>query len=124
MAAGALKKGAVDFVEKPVSDQELLDLVHSVLRSDAGRQELRETIRQVKTKLRALTPREHIVLDGIRLGKEPKTIARELHVSRKTVDWHARSLRNRLGVASNEQLLILLGKCSLLFETGSDRLPS
>jgi FixJ family two-component response regulator len=124
MAAGALKKGAVDFVEKPVSDQELLDLVHQVLRSDADRQEWRATMRQVKAKLETLTPRERAVLDGIRLGKDPKTLARELHVSRKTVDWHARSLRNHLGVPSNEQLLILLGKYCLLFETDPGRLPS
>jgi FixJ family two-component response regulator len=118
MAAGAFKKGAMDFLAKPVGDQALLDLVHEVLQRDARDRERREATRQVKKKLDALTARERTVLEGLTRGQSPKVIAHDLHLSRKTVDWHVRSLRNQLGVSSNEQLLLLLFQCGLLSEAG------
>lgn len=120
MAVKALKKGAADFIEKPISDQELLDLTHDVLQRDALRRERREAARQVRDKLSSLTPRERAILEHVKLGKAPKAIAHELCLSRKTVDWHLSSLRGKLGVPSNEQLLLLLSKCNLLFETNSN----
>jgi len=117
MAAGAFKKGAADFLAKPIGGQELLDLVHEVLQKDAIAHEQKDAVRQVKRRLGTLTPRERTVLEGVKVGKNPKAIARELHISRKTVDWHMRSLREQLGVSSNEQLLLLLYRCNLLEET-------
>ncbi|MGE5295920.1 MAG: response regulator transcription factor [Solirubrobacterales bacterium] len=117
MAVKALKKGAADFVEKPIGDQELLDLTHEMLQRDARRQDRRETARLVREKLGSLTPRERLILEHVKLGKAPKMIAHELRLSRKTVDWHLSGLRGKLGVPSNEQLLLLLSKCDLLFET-------
>jgi len=121
MAVRALKKGAADFLEKPVTDQELLDLVHEVLQKNAARRERREAARQVRQKLETLTPRERMILESIKLGKNPKGIGHELCLSRKTVDWHLSSLRGKLGVLSNEQLLLLLAKCDLLFEAEPGR---
>ena len=121
MAVKTLKKGAVDFVEKPFSDQELLDMVHDILQKDAMRLEQITTARHIRKKLDALTSREREVLEHLGLGKSPKAIAYELCVSRKTIDWHTSSLRGKMGVESNAQLLLLLCKTGLLLATRANR---
>ena len=121
MAVKALKKGAAHFVEKPFSDQELLDMVHDILQKDAMRLEHRATARRIRKKLDALTSREREVLEHLKFGESPKAIAYDLCVSRKTVDWHTSSLRGKLGVESNAQLLLKLYKAGLLSATCTNR---
>ncbi len=114
MAVGALKKGAADFIEKPPGDQQLLDVVHEVLREDARQREARKATQHVEQKLARLTDRERQVLEALEEGKSPKTMAHELSLSRKTVDWHISSLRRKMGCQTNEQLLMTLYKAGLL----------
>ncbi|HOV76457.1 MAG TPA: response regulator, partial [Sedimentisphaerales bacterium] len=61
MAVEAMKKGAYDFLEKPVGDQVLLDRINAALAEDKRRRESRVEVTALKQKLDLLTPREHEV---------------------------------------------------------------
>ena len=113
MAVEAMQKGAVDFIQKPFRDQELLDRIHLALRTDEERRAEAHRIDEVQTLIDRLTQREHEVFDLVVTGKPNKVIAYELGVSQRTVEIHrarvmekmrARSLADlvRMHIASNE----------------------
>jgi RNA polymerase sigma factor (sigma-70 family) len=113
MAVEAMQKGAVDFIQKPFRDQELLDRIHLALRTDEERRAEAHRIDEVQSLIDRLTQREHEVFDLVVTGKPNKVIAYELGVSQRTVEIHrarvmekmrARSLADlvRMHIASNE----------------------
>lgn len=113
-AVDALKNGAVDFVEKPVRSQFLLDKVQCAVERHVQtlhRRTLRQTI---ESKLALLTDRENGILAQVIRGKSPKSIALELGLSRKTIDCHLTSIREKMGVESTPQLIKLLYESGLL----------
>jgi len=113
MAVDAMQKGAVDFIQKPFRDQELLDRIHLALRTDEERRAEAHRIDEVQSLIDRLTQREHEVFDLVVTGKPNKVIAYELGVSQRTVEIHrarvmekmrARSLADlvRMHIASND----------------------
>jgi two-component system, LuxR family, response regulator DctR len=110
MAVEALKKGALDFVEKPFGDDALVDRVRHALVSDAEqRAKLAEgDIRGAQ--LARLTQREHEVMLRVVAGKLNKVIADELHVSIRTVEVHRARVYAKLDVGSAAELATLLAK--------------
>ena len=113
MAVEAMQKGAVDFIQKPFRDQELLDRIHLALRTDEERRAEAERVDEVQSLIGRLTQREHEVFDLVVTGKPNKVIAYELGVSQRTVEIHrarvmekmqARSLADlvRMHIASKE----------------------
>jgi len=104
-AVSALKKGAVDFIEKPVHDADFLALIaDAVLLSGAG---LRDRTRRVSAaaRLAALTQREREVLQGIVAGKPNKVIADELGISVRTVEAHRARVMEKTGTATVAELV-------------------
>ncbi|MEF9943456.1 MAG: response regulator transcription factor [Burkholderiaceae bacterium] len=95
MAVNTLKKGAVDFVEKPFDQAALKAQVERMLieartrRSDSERQSLNEAL------LGKLTPREQQVLERIVAGRLNKQIADDLGISIKTVEAHRASIMDK-----------------------------
>ncbi|MEN6428507.1 MAG: response regulator [Phycisphaerales bacterium] len=108
MAVEALKKGAMDFVEKPAGGQHLLDKVHDAIKESARLRQKEMAAKDIRSKLDLLTSREREVLDCVRAGKQAKVIARELGLSRKTVDWHLSVIRQKMDVESSSELILLL----------------
>ena len=108
MAVQALKKGAVDFLEKPAGGQPLLDKVYDAVKESTRLRQEQVAAKDMRSKLALLTSREKEVLDRVEAGKQVKAIARELGLSRKTVDWHLSVIRQKMGVASSGELLLLL----------------
>jgi two-component system response regulator FixJ len=105
MAVRALKGGAVDFLEKPFTDQELIDTVNEALARDA-RQRVKEAERaKVKERIARLTPREREVMDLVIEGKPNKVIAAELGLSPKTVEVHRSRVMAKMQVSSLAALL-------------------
>ena len=95
MAVTALKKGAVDFIEKPFDHAALRQLVEKML-VEANRrrtQNEREIIGQQK--MAKLTPRERQVLERIVSGRLNKQIADDLGISIKTVEAHRDSIMDK-----------------------------
>jgi two-component system response regulator FixJ len=107
MAVRALKGGAVDFMEKPFSDQQLLERVREAI--DADRRRRRETAEhaEITARFACLTARERDVLAGVIAGKANKFIALELGVGTKTVEAHRAKLMKKLKVDSLADLIRL-----------------
>ena len=104
MAVRAMKAGAIDFIEKPFNDQELLERVEQALALDA-RQRQEEAQRRIAIeRLELLTPREREVLEKVVCGKLNKVIAAELGISMKTVEAHRAKVMGKMGVNSPAEL--------------------
>jgi two-component system response regulator DctR len=108
MAVGALKKGAFDFLEKPVEDNALVDVVIRALATNARHQANQETQATVATRLAQLTPREQEVMQQVLAGKFNKVIADELNISMRTVEVHRSRVFEKMGVRSAVELAQLL----------------
>jgi len=105
MAVSALKRGALDFVEKPFAEKDLLRLVRQALERDRGQAEARLRLAEVRRRLDSLTAREREVLALVVDGKPNKLVADELGISPKTVEVHRAHLMEKMGVGSLAELV-------------------
>ena len=107
MAVRAVKAGALDFIEKPFSDQLLLDRVRQALEIDLEVREVRRRREDALRRLATLTAREREVLDLVVAGKANKEIASALGVSPKTVEVHRAHVMSKMCVDSLAELIRL-----------------
>jgi FixJ family two-component response regulator len=105
MAVRAVKAGAIDFIEKPFSDQLLLDRVRQALEIDLEAREVRRRREDARRRLATLTGREREVLNLVVAGKANKEIAFELGVSPKTVEVHRAHVMSKMCVDSLAELI-------------------
>ncbi len=108
MAVEAIKAGAVDFIEKPFRDQVLLDSIQRALELDAKARREQAERADIEAKIARLTPRERQIADLVVLGKSTKTIAYELGISQKTVDFHRVNILEKMRVDSVVELVRLM----------------
>lgn len=105
LAVEAMKRGAVDFIEKPFPDDVLLSAIRTAL-DKWGRQTSRSSeTGQVRTRLASLSPRERQVLDGLLAGHPNKTIAYDLGLSPRTVEVHRANVMTKMGASSLSELV-------------------
>jgi two-component system response regulator FixJ len=105
MAVEAMQQGAVDFVQKPYREQELLEKVERAL---ALERESRDSLTQKRTiqdRLASLTPREHEVLKLMVEGRANKVIAIDLDISQRTVEIHRARAMDKLKARSLAHLV-------------------
>lgn len=107
MAVDAMKNGMVDFVEKPFRDQLLLDDVQKALQIDAIARSREAMKSDIETKTSHLTPREEEIMNLLVGGSSSKTIAYELGISQKTVDFHRAHILEKMSVDSVVELVLL-----------------
>lgn len=100
MTVRAMKLGAVDFLTKPMRDQDLLDAVAAAIRKDQDRREDIALIAQLREKYAFLTARERQVMTLVASGLMNKQIAVELSISEVTVKMHRGSLMRKLEAKS------------------------
>ena len=105
MAVSALKKGAVDFIEKPFSESDMLRLIEQCLTLERGNRDKRLQEADTVRRLEHLTQREREVLDLIIIGKLNKQIADVLGISIKTVEVHRARVMEKMGVNSLAELV-------------------
>ncbi|MFP6559542.1 oxygen response regulator transcription factor FixJ [Paraburkholderia sp. B3] len=107
MAVSTMKKGAMDFIEKPFDEAELRKLVERML--DKARSESTNVQQQraAAERLGKLTAREHQVLERIIAGRLNKQIADDLGISIKTVEAHRANIMEKLNVNTVADLLRL-----------------
>lgn len=105
MAVEAMQKGAVDFIQKPFRDQDLLDRISEALKTDQERRSEREEHAEVQSRINKLTKREREVLDLVVTGKPNKVIAYELGVSQRTVEIHRARVMEKMQARSLADLV-------------------
>ena len=101
----AMKKGAVDFLQKPVDDDVLLQAIQQALERHAAAQVHRQELQRIQACLLSLTPREREVMEYVIGGWLNKQIAAELAISEKTVKIHRGCVMHKLGVHSVAELV-------------------
>ncbi len=105
MAVDAMKSGALDFIEKPFRDQDLLDRVQQALAWDKERRIENLKTLAIRERLATLTPRETEVMECVVQGQANKVIAMDLGVSQRTVEIHRARVMEKMAVRSVAKLV-------------------
>ena len=105
MAVRAVQAGAVDFLQKPFSDQQLLDRVNQAIDEDRRSRADAADLKAVEERIELLTPREREVMEKLLEGKVNKIIARELDVSTRTVEIHRARVLQKMEAANVPHLV-------------------
>jgi len=100
----AMKAGAVDFLEKPVARDTLIDALRRALARDDSERKERAGERELRMRFDSLTPREREVFDRIVVGKLNKQIAGELGIGERTVKAQRSQVMLKLDVESAAEL--------------------
>ena len=107
-AVAAVKRGAFDFVEKPFSDNGLVDRVEQALRVSDQAISARQHMEQMTQRMAELTEREREVMGLVIQGLPNKLIAEQLHISVRTVEVHRARVFEKMSVKSAVELSNLL----------------
>jgi FixJ family two-component response regulator len=99
-AVRAMKKGALDFMSKPINEQRLIDAAFAALNRDRTRRGKAAALAAIRERFASLTPREHEVIMQATAGKLNKQIADELGVSEVMVKVHRSHAMRKLTAQS------------------------
>ena len=95
-ARAALRDGAVDFLEKPIDEQDLIEAITVALRSDHAQVEKARSRETVLARMQRLTERELEVFDRVTSGYHNREIAEEFGISQRTVEVHRARVMEKL----------------------------
>lgn len=109
----AIKQGAVDFLTKPFSDDDLMRAVHAGLAQDRGARLKRAEMTTLRKRYSALTARERDVLPLVISGLLNKQAAAELGISEVTLQMHRRSVMQKMAAASLADLVRMAEKLQI-----------
>ena len=118
LAVDAMKLGAVDFLEKPFDDDQLLVAVRSALSQDADTGKRKAELTGIHDKLAALSNRERQVLEGLVAGNANKTIAFDLGISPRTVEIYRANLMTKMAANSLSDLVRMAMLTGILDNSG------
>lgn len=104
LAVATLKKGAFDFFEKPLNDNELASRVEEAMALDARQRAQNATVDSVNARVSCLTTRERQIMELVLAGKYNKVIADELNISMRTVEVHRANLFDKMQVKTAVEL--------------------
>jgi two-component system CheB/CheR fusion protein len=100
MAVEAMKAGATDFIEKPISRSELLASLNSALEQSRDSSKLFTSRENAAATIASLTPRQHQIMDMVLAGHPSKNIAADLGISQRTVENHRAAIMDKTGSKS------------------------
>jgi FixJ family two-component response regulator len=105
MAVAAVKAGAVDFIQKPFRDQDLLDKIQHAIAEDAQIRKKLADRDDILSRIESLTRREQEVMEMVVDGKANKVIAIDLGLSQRTVEIHRARVMQKMAADSVSQLV-------------------
>ena len=105
MAVQAMRAGAVDFLEKPVSRDRLLEAVARAIDIGRNARQDRRERSDIGARLGALTSREREVLEQLVMGRTSKVVAHELGISSRTVEVYRRNVMAKMDANSLSHLV-------------------
>ncbi len=113
LTAKAMKKGAVDFLTKPVDGPILMETIKISLEKDAENRRQRKLISEIHSQINLLTSREYEVMSYVITGMLNKQIAGEMDISEATVKIHRGRVFHKLEIVSAAELVRLCEKISI-----------
>jgi FixJ family two-component response regulator len=109
----AMKAGAVDFLSKPLNEQDLLDAIQQAIAKDVQARKERASLQDALQRVQRLTPREHEVLALVVSGMLNKQIAGALGTSEKTIKAHRASIMRKMRVQSLAHLVLMAERAGI-----------
>jgi FixJ family two-component response regulator len=109
----AMKNGALDFLTKPVNDNDLLAAIRAAFARDAAARQARAELDDVLQRMATLTPRERDVLVHVVSGQLNKQIAGDLGTAEKTIKVHRARVMEKMRVQSVADLVRLAERAGL-----------
>ena len=103
-----MRAGALDFIQKPFNDDELIRRVQKALDQDARDRELLQRRGELERRWKELTPREREIAARIADGAANKKVAADLGISVRTAELHRARILQKMGVRSVAQLVRML----------------
>ena len=107
MSVQAMKRGALDFLTKPVNDEDLLKAVHVAIEKDRLQRQTRAEVAEIEQRLATLTPREREVMEHVISGQLNKQTAADLGTVEKTIKVHRARMMEKMKVQSVAELVRL-----------------
>ena len=105
MTVKAMKAGAIEFLTKPIREQDLLDVVQIALDDDRRRRKNEQTVAELQARIESLTSREREVMTLVTTGKMNKQIAADIGVSEITIKFHRHNVMKKMGAKSLPELV-------------------
>jgi FixJ family two-component response regulator len=113
MSVQAMKSGAIEFLTKPLHEQQLLDAVQAGLERDRSRRLEAQTVAELRSRYESLTPREREVFALVITGRPNKQIAASLELSEMTVKVHRSQLTRKMHAKSVIELARMADKLGI-----------
>lgn len=108
LAVRAMKAGAIDFLNKPFDDTDLLEAISSALSRVNAQASERTELETLRQRFETLTPREKQIMFAVAQGKQNKAIAYDLSVTESTVKVHKHNLMSKMGLRSVAELTLAI----------------
>ena len=116
MSVQAMKGGAIEFLTKPIRDQELLDAIQSGLTRDRVRRKNESALADLRRRFATLSPREREIMIHVARGRLSKQIAGDIGIAEATVKVHRSKAMRKMNARSLPEFGQMAAKLNLFLE--------